>query len=199
MRATLIKLTLAAASLGSVALASALDHDSSNVHIFRRQAFDPDEETASGSTCVEAFGPGYIECAPATATKNRLCIIPSEGEICCDNKWGCPAGSFCLVQDLCCPDGLDPASCAVENGVELPDDFVPGGTSNPTSPAEPEPSSTGTAGDDDETTPSPTKGSGSSPTGGSGAQTPPVQVGGAATREGVSALIALAGLAVAVL
>ncbi|CAI4210952.1 unnamed protein product [Parascedosporium putredinis] len=198
MRATLIKLTLAAASLGSVALASALDHDSSNVHIFRRQAFDPDEETASGSTCVEAFGPGYIECAPATATKNRLCIIPSEGEICCDNKWAALPDPSAWSRTSAAPTVLTPP--AAPSRMALSSLM----TSSPAVPPTPPPRRARAQlhrnrrrRRRDHTLP--TKGSGSSPTGGSGAQTPPVQVGGAATREGVSALIALAGLAVAVL
>jgi len=89
----------------------------------KRQAFDPDETTGTGANCVEAFGEGYIECVPATESKPRLCINPGLGETCCDSKCtfssppqtlrfsntnidigGCPGGSFCLVQDLCCPN-----------------------------------------------------------------------------------------------
>lgn len=35
----------------------------------------------------------------------------------------CPAGSFCLVKGYCCPDGIDPKTCAINNNVELPADF----------------------------------------------------------------------------
>ncbi|KAK0648580.1 hypothetical protein B0T16DRAFT_456047 [Cercophora newfieldiana] len=98
--------------------------------VYKRQAFDPDETTGSGANCVEAFGAGYIECVPQTDTAPRLCINPDLGETCCDNKWGCPGGSFCLVQDLCCPDGLDPKTCAAQNDVTLPPDFaIPSATS----------------------------------------------------------------------
>jgi len=98
----------------------------------RRQAFDPGETTGSGANCVEAFGEGYVECRPASDTKNRLCINPSLGETCCNNLWGCPADSFCLVQDLCCPTGLDPKTCAAQNSVTLPAGFTV-----PTAPAVP--------------------------------------------------------------
>ncbi|KAK3309284.1 uncharacterized protein B0T15DRAFT_491806 [Chaetomium strumarium] len=86
-------------------------------------AFDPDEQTGRGDTCIEAFGPGYIECRPESATENSLCINPDEGQSCCQNLWGCPADSFCLVDGLCCPTGLDPETCASENGVDLPPNF----------------------------------------------------------------------------
>ncbi|KAK3348969.1 hypothetical protein B0T25DRAFT_232010 [Lasiosphaeria hispida] len=111
MRTTL--LLLAATAITSV-----------SASLNRRQAFDPDETTSSGANCVDAFGPGYVECVPEKDFEPRLCINPSKGEICCENKWGCPADSFCLVQDLCCPEGTDPASCASQNGVNLPPDFV---------------------------------------------------------------------------
>ena len=66
-------------------------HASSNMltpygAINKRQAFNPDETTGTGNTCVEAFGPGYVECVPASATKPRLCINPELGEKCCDEK-----------------------------------------------------------------------------------------------------------------
>jgi hypothetical protein len=109
--------------------------------VYKRQAFDPDETTGSGANCVEAFGEGYIECVPKSESKPRLCINPDLGETCCDNKWGCPGGSFCLVQDLCCPDGLDPKTCAAQNDVTLPPDFViPSATA--TSDSGPKPSVT---------------------------------------------------------
>jgi hypothetical protein len=53
--------------------------------VYKRQAFDPDETTGSGANCVEAFGEGYIECVPQTATAARLCINPALGETCCSN------------------------------------------------------------------------------------------------------------------
>ncbi|KAK1831035.1 hypothetical protein QBC39DRAFT_352717 [Podospora conica] len=92
--------------------------------LHHRQAFDPEETTGRGSNCIEAFGPGYVECVPASDSAPRLCVNPEQGEKCCNNLWGCPASSFCLVQDLCCPDGLSPETCAAENDVTLPSDFV---------------------------------------------------------------------------
>jgi hypothetical protein len=72
-----------AAALGSLAeAAQALKSDN---RVFRRQAFDPDETTRPGANCVEAFGPGYIECVVASATTRSLCINPTKGETCCQN------------------------------------------------------------------------------------------------------------------
>jgi hypothetical protein len=103
----------------------------------RRQAFDPDETTRPGANCVEAFGEGYIECVPQSASKPRLCINPDKGETCCDNLWGCPAESFCLIDDLCCPEGLDPATCAKQNDVTLPADFGKTSSAGPSTTATP--------------------------------------------------------------
>jgi len=85
MRSSVVKFVLAAASLGAVVDASV---DSLHTRLYRRQggAFDPDETTAYGADCVEAFGPGYVECVPESIGVTRLCIIPSEGETCCENK-----------------------------------------------------------------------------------------------------------------
>jgi len=91
--------------------------------VFKRQAFDPDESSGYGENCVDAFGAGYIQCRPESTTRTMLCINPDLGETCCQNLWGCPSDSFCLINDLCCPDGLDPATCASQNGVTLPADF----------------------------------------------------------------------------
>lgn len=46
----------------------------------------------------------------------------------------CPSGSFCLVKGYCCPDGVDPKTCAFNNGVELPDDFNLTSASKPAAP-----------------------------------------------------------------
>ena len=51
------------------------------------------------------------------------CYDPTRGDSCCSNTWACPSGNFCLIENVCCPDGLDPATCAVDNGVSLPADF----------------------------------------------------------------------------
>lgn len=125
--------TLIVAAVTAVGFAEAASRGLVTTSLFRRQAFDPTESTGTGANCVEAFGSGYVECVPETETDARLCVNPDLGETCCDNKWGCPADSFCLVQDLCCPTGLDPATCASENGVTLPSDFGEPQTSAPVS------------------------------------------------------------------
>jgi hypothetical protein len=77
-------------SLVVVAAALGLAHATTNMlspygAMSKRQAFDPDEQTGRGDTCVEAFGPGYIECRPESATETSLCINPDEGQSCCQN------------------------------------------------------------------------------------------------------------------
>ncbi|GAB1320016.1 Enhancer of mRNA-decapping protein 4 [Madurella fahalii] len=121
-----------------------------------RQAFDPGEETRPGETCVEAFGEGFIECVPASDTEPSLCINPDLGHTCCNNLWGCPADSFCLVQDLCCPTGLDPETCAAENNVSLPPDFGATTTSTPEETATTEPEETATTEPEETATAEPT-------------------------------------------
>lgn len=128
MRATIF--LVAATTLGYVQAQSVRALKNPMANLNRRQAFDPEETTGSGANCVEAFGAGYVECVPETATEPRLCINPGRGQTCCNAQWGCPSDSFCLVQDLCCPTGLDPATCAAQNDVTLPPGF---GSSAPTS------------------------------------------------------------------
>lgn len=36
----------------------------------------------------------------------------------------CNQGDFCLVDQYCCPGGIDPAQCALSYGVTLPADYV---------------------------------------------------------------------------
>jgi len=169
--------------------------------VYKRQAFDPDETTGTGANCVEAFGEGYIECVPKSDSKARLCINPDLGETCCDNKWGCPGGSFCLVQDLCCPDGLDPKTCAAQNDVTLPPDFaVPSSTPTPG----PKPSVTGSdtthpsSCSDSGPKPSVTSGHGSGSGSGSGNVTypkPPAVTAGASHERSGVAVAAVIGMA----
>ncbi|KAK3385747.1 hypothetical protein B0H63DRAFT_510470 [Podospora didyma] len=153
MRATIILLSATAAS----ALSDFSDGTRlfSRVHggsLEARQAFDPGETTGRGSTCVEAFGAGYIECVPKSATRTRpLCYNPTQGQSCCDNLWGCPRNSFCLVQDLCCPNGLDAKTCAIKNSVTLPPDFGVSKTSTTKKPSTTAPSSSPSAYTDDPT------------------------------------------------
>ncbi|KAL8893223.1 MAG: hypothetical protein Q9192_005478 [Flavoplaca navasiana] len=103
------------------------------------QAFQPTTGSGVGTTCDDAFGPSYIDC-------NGFCYNPNDRESCCPgngNAYPCPAQSFCLNADgICCPDGLDTAGCAAQNGVVLPaggnTDTVPSTrarTLNPSSPS----------------------------------------------------------------
>jgi len=97
--------------------------------------------------------------------------------------------------------GLDPQTCATQNNVDLPPNFVPGGNSPPVSsePADQSSASIPAAPTAEETTgggiggviPTPTRGSVPS-------SSVPIQVNGAA-REGFGAAIALAGLAAALI
>ncbi|CAL8580026.1 hypothetical protein XPA_005759 [Xanthoria parietina] len=84
------------------------------------EAFQPNTDFGTGATCADAFGSGYIDC-------NGVCYNPNEDQTCCPgngNAYPCPSQSFCLnVGGLCCPDGLDAATCAAQNGVSLPADY----------------------------------------------------------------------------
>lgn len=82
------------------------------------QAFTPTPINGQGATCADAFGAGFVQCG----TGND-CFNPGAGGSCCSEGYDCPSGSFCLVQGQCCPDGLDPASCAAQLGVTLPAGF----------------------------------------------------------------------------
>ncbi|KAL9594588.1 MAG: hypothetical protein Q9219_006948 [cf. Caloplaca sp. 3 TL-2023] len=83
------------------------------------QSFTPSTSFGQGETCADAFGAGYIDC-------NGVCYNPGQGETCCPNNgdaYPCPSDSFCLINNLCCPDGLPAETCAAQNGVSLPQGF----------------------------------------------------------------------------
>ncbi|KAL8783241.1 MAG: hypothetical protein Q9213_004753 [Squamulea squamosa] len=90
------------------------------LQVRQSQAFNPSTSFGQGKTCADAFGAGYIDC-------NGVCYNPNEGQTCCPGggkAYPCPDLSFCLnINGLCCPAGLDPATCAAQNGVQLPDNF----------------------------------------------------------------------------
>ncbi|KAL9619712.1 MAG: hypothetical protein Q9160_005732 [Pyrenula sp. 1 TL-2023] len=92
------------------------------------QSFQPGTNFGSGATCADAFGSGFVQCG----TGNK-CFNPSGGESCCSNSYPCPSGSFCLIDGYCCPNGIDPQTCAINNGVSLPAGFTPGGATTPAS------------------------------------------------------------------
>ncbi|KAL8920639.1 MAG: hypothetical protein Q9208_006121 [Pyrenodesmia sp. 3 TL-2023] len=80
-------------------------------------AFNPSTSIGSGASCSDAFGAGYIDCNGVYG----VCYNPNINETCCPGNgdaYPCPSQSFCLDADgLCCPDGLDAASCAASNNV----------------------------------------------------------------------------------
>ncbi|KAL8656056.1 MAG: hypothetical protein Q9210_000494 [Variospora velana] len=102
------------------------------------QSFTPGTSFGQGATCADAFGAGYIDC-------NGTCYNPTDGETCCAGAGDacaskppqiriesladtsrtdpCPSDSFCLIDGLCCPNGLSAETCAAQNGVSLPQDF----------------------------------------------------------------------------
>ncbi|KAI4256317.1 MAG: hypothetical protein L6R42_006297 [Xanthoria sp. 1 TBL-2021] len=90
------------------------------LQVRQSEAFQPTTSFGSGATCADAFGSGYIDC-------NGVCYNPNEDQTCCPGNgdgYPCPSESFCLnVGGLCCPDGLDAATCAAQNGVSLPADY----------------------------------------------------------------------------
>lgn len=125
-----MQLPLALALFGASSLVLAEKHTflqpSSNINVkslLRRQsgAFTSNPVYGDGETCQESFGPDSREC-PSTIG-DSWCYTPSEGHSCCSEGYGCPAESFCLTDQQCCPNGLDPADCAAERGITLPADF----------------------------------------------------------------------------
>jgi hypothetical protein len=80
-------IVIVAAALGLANAANNLNPVSPRWSLNKRQgeSFRPGENTGFGETCVEAFGPGFIECRPASATDSMLCINPDLGHTCCSN------------------------------------------------------------------------------------------------------------------
>jgi hypothetical protein len=79
------------------------------------EAFKPGSSSALGATCEDAWGAGFISCG----TGNE-CYNPALGESCCQDTYACGTGSFCLTDGWCCPDGIDPETCAKNNDVPWP-------------------------------------------------------------------------------
>ncbi|KAL6232478.1 hypothetical protein BDW75DRAFT_19513 [Aspergillus navahoensis] len=66
--------------------------------------------------------PGCPDDWPMCGTSG-VCYSPARGDTCCpDGTWACPVGSFCLQDGYCCPEGLDPQTCAEQNGITLTSD-----------------------------------------------------------------------------
>lgn len=87
-------------------------------------------QPSEGHTCCsegcELFLSSLPHVVPSTPPPYSPPISPlpsssyREANKCTD---GCPAESFCLTNQQCCPNGLDPAECAAERGITLPADF----------------------------------------------------------------------------
>ncbi|OJJ56132.1 hypothetical protein ASPSYDRAFT_92325 [Aspergillus sydowii CBS 593.65] len=85
--------------------------------------------------------PGCPSGWPMCGTSN-VCYSPSRGDTCCpDGTWACPSGTFCLQQGRCCPDGIDPETCAENEGITL----TSSSTSEPTSAPQPTESQSSTS------------------------------------------------------
>ncbi|KAI9044692.1 uncharacterized protein KD926_011662 [Aspergillus affinis] len=99
----------------------------------------------------EAFVPGTTPGCPSNwpmCGTSGICYNPKQGQTCCPGgKYACPANSFCLQAPYCCPDGLDPETCAQRYGITLSPSSTeepvpePTDTSVPTEPT-PEPTDT---------------------------------------------------------
>jgi len=87
-----------------------------------------------GQGFVPGTTPGCPSDWPFCGTSG-ICYSPARGDTCCpDGTYACPGGSFCLVDPYCCPNGLDPQSCAEQHGVTLPAGYS-SATLPPTTPS----------------------------------------------------------------
>ncbi|KAK1142032.1 hypothetical protein N8T08_008238 [Aspergillus melleus] len=101
----------------------------------------------------EAFVPGTTPGCPSNwpmCGTSGICYNPRQGQTCCPGgKYACPSNSFCLQEPYCCPDGLDPESCARRYGITL----SPSSTEEPV----PEPTDTSVPPEPTESVPEPTE------------------------------------------
>jgi len=79
------------------------------------EAFKPNGTEGIGATCAEAWGDGFLSCG-----SGNECYNPGLKESCCEETYACSTGSFCLTDGWCCPDGIDPETCAKNNDVPWP-------------------------------------------------------------------------------
>lgn len=87
----------------------------------RRQedgGYQPDTTfCGTGTTCAEACGAGYEQCA--SADDQVHCYDAGSSQTCCPNNTGdsCDAGYYCSAdttgESYCCPDGSSVEDCAV--------------------------------------------------------------------------------------
>ncbi|OJJ05073.1 hypothetical protein ASPVEDRAFT_44616 [Aspergillus versicolor CBS 583.65] len=112
-------------ALGSLLAAQAVVADN-NMPVHRVLSKRQDQSFVPPTT------PGCPSDWPMCGTSN-ICYDPTRGDTCCpDGTWACPGGNFCLQQGRCCPDGIDPETCAENEGITLTSS-----TSEPTSAPEP--------------------------------------------------------------
>lgn len=84
-----------------------------NVLDKRQNVFSPNVTTATGDTCADAFGTGYVTCREKNANQNRLCYNPSAGQSCCNAQTACPSGGYCAPDGSgrCCAAGTSVDAC----------------------------------------------------------------------------------------
>ncbi|CUS11029.1 unnamed protein product [Tuber aestivum] len=59
------------------------------------------------------------------ATCGTACVDVENGGSCCDSSisYRCIPGTYCLFDELCCPNEVDPETCVRNSGLELPPNF----------------------------------------------------------------------------
>lgn len=112
---TIFTLLLASCSqLAAAADSSNIFHDLSKRQSHGKGAFIP------------GTSPGCPSDWPVCGT-SHTCYNPAQGDTCCPGgTFACPGGSFCLLDPYCCPNGLDPKTCAAQFNLTLPSSFFSG-------------------------------------------------------------------------
>ncbi|KAL8756726.1 MAG: hypothetical protein Q9184_004399 [Pyrenodesmia sp. 2 TL-2023] len=87
------------------------------------QSFVPTiTDIEQAASCADAFGAGYFQCS-----NTNSCYNPGLGGSCCerngDSPYTCPPGSYCLIDNRCCPNGLSAETCAERFDITLPQGF----------------------------------------------------------------------------
>ncbi|KAA8648444.1 hypothetical protein EYZ11_000379 [Aspergillus tanneri] len=173
----------------------------SGVHIAGMEIF---KRQSDSEAFVPNTTPGCPDSWPTCGTSG-ICYNPNEGQTCCPGgKYACPSGSFCLQDPYCCPNGLDPETCAKRYGITLtPSSPEPTETDQPTEPTASVPSPSSSSSASIPVIPRPTSSTSSSPVSSSSAHSTaptaspssPLFTGGANAREMIGgAAIVLGGL-----
>ncbi|PLB50827.1 hypothetical protein P170DRAFT_463913 [Aspergillus steynii IBT 23096] len=123
----LSKLVLLTPLLAGHGLAAHYGSHLVGMDIFKRQS----EAFVPGTT------PGCPDDWPMCGTSG-ICYNPKQGQTCCPGgKYACPSNSFCLQDPYCCPDGLDPETCAQRYGITLSPSSTEEPVPEPTKTTEP--------------------------------------------------------------